>query len=37
MIAAAQPSVLRVFEISKFDSVLRLTGSVTTALAALRP
>ena len=37
MIAAAQPAVLRLFEITKFDSVLRLTDSVTTALTKLRP
>jgi anti-sigma B factor antagonist len=37
VLAAAQPVVLRLLEITKFTSVLRLTDSVASALAALRP
>jgi anti-sigma B factor antagonist len=37
VLAAAQPIVLRLLEITKFTSVLRLTDSVATALNALRP
>jgi anti-sigma B factor antagonist len=37
VIAAAQPAVLRLLEITSFTSVLRLTDSVATALATLRP
>jgi anti-sigma B factor antagonist len=37
VLAAAQPVVLRLLEITKFTSVLRLTDSVTSALHALRP
>jgi anti-sigma B factor antagonist len=37
VLAAAQPAVLRLLEITKFTSVLRLTDSVASALNALRP
>jgi anti-anti-sigma factor len=37
VIAAAQPAVLRLFEITMFTSVLRLFESVAAALSALRP
>jgi anti-sigma B factor antagonist len=36
VLAGAQPNVLRLLEITKFTSVLRLTDSVDTALIALR-
>src|SRR5689334_9939250 len=36
VVAAARPGVLRLFEITRFTSVLRLTDSVDTALTALR-
>jgi anti-sigma B factor antagonist len=37
VLAAAQPTVLRLLAITKFTSVLRLADSVTAALTALRP
>jgi anti-anti-sigma factor len=37
IIAAAQPAVLRLLEITNFISVLRLTDSVAVALSALQP
>jgi len=36
VVAAAQPGVLRLFEITRFTSVLRMADSVDTALIALR-
>lgn len=36
MIAGARPAVTRLFEITKFTTVLRLTDSVATALTVLR-
>ena len=36
VVAAPQPGVLRLFEITRFTSVLRLADSVNTALTALR-
>jgi anti-sigma B factor antagonist len=37
IIAAVRPTVLRLLEITKFTSVLRLTDSVAAALTALQP
>jgi len=36
VVAAAQPGVHRLFEITRFTAVLRLADSVATALTALR-
>jgi hypothetical protein len=37
VLAAARPPVVRLLEITKFTSVLRMTDSVASALDVLRP